>query len=960
MYDYTNKVRQVMFRIGQLICSLLLLFPGIAHTAWQQEQDETQRYLNTQIEGMSATEKYSLATKYAERAVKSSLAEHLQPSPLTAISYCELGEAYTRTSAYREALPHLDKGFGVFSRIPQAKLRELNAIQMQYLLSCMHNLGTTLMQTGQVDRRIEWYKKWLAAVQNNEAKNTTVEADVLLGLSAGYAVKGNLGDALALQLRGLKIYETTGSTASATYVLAKIDLANIYSRQGNPVAAISTLEEAAAALKPYKKTKEIEYALGMKELGSKYIVIGQFVKGLEYLNEAAPLIEKHFGRKSPYYIDLQKFVTIANWSLTKNHAEALESYIYLTNDLSNTLGPDHPAVASLLMLEGIVYLAQNNPTAALNRFNKSESIVANKLGDDHTMIGMLISLKGAAKAMNGSDEDAILYANNALGMNEANRGISNPVKALGYFLAAYAYKNAGQNDVAIVLLKNAVNIYQSERDDLGALGIEAQIAQASKLAKIYQALADLLIESNRYEEAQVVLDMMKADELYQYTSRSGTYAPRGATIALSPQEQKAFNTYSALISEISELNAKKDSLQKSKPLGYQPRISQITLEIAGLNKRISDNIISELRNDFKDAGKQRFADKKTLNSYTSGSKTSLIKELGDDVALLQYYISNDKLGILITTKFGVTARTQNIPFSDLNKRVMDFYNELRSPNSSPLSASKGLYKILIEPIRSEIDKVGAKTVMLSLDGSLRYIPFGALHDGSKYLVEQWALPVFTVATQNNLRQQHKGTYRIAGFGVTQPWGQLEALPSVQKELNGIVKTGGGSIPGDLFVDQKFTADKLKSIHNSQYSLLHIASHFVFSPGTEANSFLLLGDGAQLSLEEIRKKNYRFDGADLLTLSACETARGGGYNKEGREIEGFGVIAQNQGANSVLATLWKVSDESTAIYMADMYHLRSKGLSKIESVRKAQINLMATPKYAHPYFWAPFILMGNWQ
>ena len=133
-----------------------------------------------------------------------------------------------------------------------------------------------------------------------------------------------------------------------------------------------------------------------------------------------------------------------------------------------------------------------------------------------------------------------------------------------------------------------------------------------------------------------------------------------------------------------------------------------------------------------------------------------------------------------------------------------------------------------------------------------------------------------------------------------------------------------------------------------------------SPGTESNSFLLLGDGGQLTLEEIRKQNYRFDGTELLTLSACETGIGGGRDSDGKEIDGFGLIAQQQGAKAVLATLWKVNDKSTAVLMADMYAQKVNGKNKIEALRQAQIDLKNKPEYSHPYYWAPFILMGNWQ
>ncbi len=157
----------------------------------------------------------------------------------------------------------------------------------------------------------------------------------------------------------------------------------------------------------------------------------------------------------------------------------------------------------------------------------------------------------------------------------------------------------------------------------------------------------------------------------------------------------------------------------------------------------------------------------------------------------------------------------------------------------------------------------------------------------------------------------------------------------------------------------------------------------FKPGDETDSFLLLGDGKKLSLKEI-KDGYEFVNLDLLTLSACETAVGGGKDANGREVEGFGALAQNQGAKGVIATLWPVADESTGQFMQLFYGLRQKnpGITKAEAMQRAQAAFIerrvapaldevsrgltrtgASPAAAattdHPYYWAPFILMGNW-
>jgi CHAT domain-containing protein len=180
----------------------------------------------------------------------------------------------------------------------------------------------------------------------------------------------------------------------------------------------------------------------------------------------------------------------------------------------------------------------------------------------------------------------------------------------------------------------------------------------------------------------------------------------------------------------------------------------------------------------------------------------------------------------------------------------------------------------------------------------------------------------------------------------------------------------------------------------RYQLVHIASHFKFQPGNETDSFLLLGAQRDNKLTLAEIKRLSFEGVDLLTLSACETALGG-EKANGVEVESLGVLAQRQGAEAVMATLWPVADVSTPLLMRDFYQRREteRGLPKAEALRRAQLSLLTgtikSPKdtdqlrivgresksknkvqgssdvvtkgpYSHPYYWAPFILVGNWK
>jgi CHAT domain-containing protein len=133
--------------------------------------------------------------------------------------------------------------------------------------------------------------------------------------------------------------------------------------------------------------------------------------------------------------------------------------------------------------------------------------------------------------------------------------------------------------------------------------------------------------------------------------------------------------------------------------------------------------------------------------------------------------------------------------------------------------------------------------------------------------------------------------------------ELEAAQAKEKrrgkdedELASLNKKTGGVMEGDTYIDDAFTLSRMKTTLSDQRPVLHIACHFKFTPGTEPDSYLLLGDGARLSLRQIRENDLQFDHVDHLTLSACETAVGD--NAKGSELEGLAAIAQKQGAKAV--------------------------------------------------------------
>jgi CHAT domain-containing protein len=147
-----------------------------------------------------------------------------------------------------------------------------------------------------------------------------------------------------------------------------------------------------------------------------------------------------------------------------------------------------------------------------------------------------------------------------------------------------------------------------------------------------------------------------------------------------------------------------------------------------------------------------------------------------------------------------------------------------------------------------------------------------------------------------------------------------------------------------------------------FTVLHLGTHFSLRPGNVNRSFLLLGDGTRLTLDELSALD--FSGLDIVTLSACQTAVGGGTSDDGREIDGLSALVQQRGARHVVATLWQVEDASTSELMRALYSRLASGVEDTgAALHEAQLavrtlTVNGAHPYSHPYYWAGFVVSGE--
>lgn len=529
----------------------------------------------------------------------------------------------------------------------------------------------------------------------------------------------------------------------------------------------------------------------------------------------------------------------------------------------------------------------------------------------------------------------------------------------------------GNVDAAIYFGKLAVNHLQYIRSGLSQFSQPLQNAFLGDKEHAYRILTDALVEAGDLLQAQLVIGMLKDHEYDNFlTRRSGTPTKELSMLSLSETEESTGERYQALATDLLQIHRELQVLNRQKSIGQlaskdTARLKQLKKLVRSSRKEFAKEI-STIRQEFASLSQARVIELGERNFDSLGALQGTVKRLGDDVALVQYLVLPDKIRMILTTGSLQTSLVTEIDQSIINSLIFSWREEVDLIGDDVQSLSSELYGHLFAALEPYLEQQGVNTVMISLDGVLRYLPFSALHDGERYLAEKYRFSLFTPAARLSIERRPKEIWQIAAFGVSEATPDFVALPAVPSELDEIVNENlndlAGALPGIVKLNSQFTnesfSDVLSGDEESLYPVIHIASHFNFIPGKESQSFLLTGSG-ELSIDELQYGEYSLQDVDLLTLSACNSGLSG-IDADGAEIEGFAALAQNKGAASVLATLWPVADKSTGRFMSDFYRQRAVGAtSKAAAIQTIQKRFIEDDLYAHPYFWAPFVLMGNW-
>ncbi|MGL4882461.1 MAG: CHAT domain-containing protein [Waterburya sp.] len=325
----------------------------------------------------------------------------------------------------------------------------------------------------------------------------------------------------------------------------------------------------------------------------------------------------------------------------------------------------------------------------------------------------------------------------------------------------------------------------------------------------------------------------------------------------------------------------------------------------------------------------------------------------------------------------VTTKVRGATRENLTQRIQELETGIADRQSLKyLPPARLIYRWIFKPLEPYLEAEKIDTLLLCTGTSLRSLPFAALHDGEKFVIEKYSLARIPAFSLTDTNYQPRSNKKVLATGASE-FKELPSLPGVGVELNTIVPQLWS---GEKIYNQDFTVQNLKNAHKlGDFDIIHIASHSNFNSGSPEDSYIQFSD-RKLTLDEIADLEFDLPQVDLLVLSACETALG----DEEAEF-GFAGLAMQAGVKSALASLWAINDAGTVVLMSEFYQQLKSIPIKAEALRQAQINMLKrkvfvegrkirgseieinlpdntdeveSQNFNHPFYWSGFTIIGN--
>jgi CHAT domain-containing protein len=756
------------------------------------------------------------------------------------------------------------------------------------------------------DVAFEYYKRSLALVEASGKKITL--AHLLLGISRSYLYQGNFGLALEHSQKGLETFEPLGWKYGIP--MALIHIGNVHYMQGNYELALEYYQKASNGWL----------------IGRTHAMLGNYDLALE---------------------NFQKALTVSPEVKSMNASTATEfAHVYLMRgdfDLAMKYyqqalkdAADNEFWTKTAALNGMaeIYLRQGDYPRALEA--ASRAVAAFKQGNlrNNALYGLLQSRTLAGRA---------------------HHGLNQPAEARQAYVEAIEMVEG---------LRTQVVGGEQERQRF----FEGQVSP-------YHAMVEFLIAQNNAAEALSYAERAKARALLDVL-QSGNV---NITKALIPQEREEEHK---LIGEMISLNTRL-SQEKMRPQPDQTRIEDLN---ARLKKARLEYETFQVK--LYVAHPELKVQRGEAQPWKMEDAAALLPDAKS--ALLEYVVTDDKTYLFVLTKneqgqVDLKTHSVEIKGKDLADRTKAFRQQLAKRNLVFRDSANALYDLLLKPARAQLQ--GKSAIVIVPDGALWELPFQALQpSGNHYLIEDFAIsyaPSLTVLREM-IKLRRKNTASASGPSKLMALGnpelksetvarvkavfrdeKLDPLPEAEREVKALRQLYGAS-QSTVYIGADAREERVKN-EARQFRILHLATHGILNDASPMYSQLLLSQAAGnpnedglLEAWEITKLNLD---ADLVVLSACETARG-------RVGAGEGMIGLSwalfvAGTPTSVVSQWKVESASTTELMVEFHRQlqtqtrnSKQPLSTAGALRGAALKLLRSDRYRHPFYWAGFVLVGD--
>lgn len=622
--------------------------------------------------------------------------------------------------------------------------------------------------------------------------------------------------------------------------------------------------------------------------------------------------------------------------------------------------PHAPLEASLLNSLGNVQTAQNAPLAALEAYRASATLARGA--------GLLPLL---ARALANASMAAIYSGHSIMGQALLEEASLHVQRLAPSHDAAYVWTKIGLTssalqphvpaDLRAALEQQAAAAFKTAAAMAQGLGDQRAASYAwGYLGRLYEA-------ARRSEEAlhltrQAILAAQRVaipEALYQWQWQLGRLC------TTQGDQEAALAAYRQAIATLRTLRHELPSSYGQPPTAFRTAVGPVYFELVDLllqraavvsEPGQAEPYLREARQTveaFKAAELQEYFRDDCVEAAQATSAP--LEMLSSTAAIVYPIVLPTRLELLVSLPTGL----QRVAVPVTEELLVQVARSLRQALQTgatrrALSHASRLYDWLLRPLEAMLATAPVQTLVFVPDGVLRTIPMAVLHDGSRFLIQKYAVATTPGLTLTDPRPLPRGQAQMLAVGVARAVQGFPALPYVAQELRAVHALYGGS----LLLNEDFQRSRLEqTLQRGDFSMMHIASHGQFANDV-SQSFVLTFDH-RLTMPQLEQLigglRGRTTPLELLTLSACETALG-----DDRAALGLAGIAIKAGARSALATLWRVQDEAAALLVTEFYrHLQDPTVSRAVALQRAQLALLNHPRYQDPFFWSPFLLLNNW-